>query len=68
MENTYDHPEYVQDSRLCMFVGDKPSVYYTPKWLLDSGICVCDTCGRQCSTDTRWCSKCDEEVMILVKK
>ena len=31
------------------------------------GICICPTCGKLCSIDYKWCSKCEQPVIVLLE-
>ncbi len=64
----YEHPIYIQESRMNMFPPFKESVFYTPKILFSQGIVICDTCGTEHSIDKKFCQYCGDWIMILMKK
>ena len=40
-------------------------IHYTTNHLFQMGICLCDKCGKYCSIDYKYCSKCDDTVIIF---
>ena len=42
--------------------------YETTKEQLKMGMCVCNRCGKLCSTDYKWCSYCLKQVVVISKE
>jgi hypothetical protein len=48
-----------------LFPKVQQTEFKTTKKQIDRGIVVCSTCGKMCSFDYKYCSKCCKEVLIL---
>lgn len=51
-----------------MFDRNKQDPFKTPWELFEKGVVLCDKCGKHCSLDYKYCSKCQDFILVTISK